>query len=596
MSTCRHAVLALLPLIMCGAPAQTPFTLALPPRATNAPDGDAFVQQIAALDLARRDQAIADAFLSGNAPAFLRRFCPVTVTNVIGGVTNVGTFFAAPDYLAVGSDDNFFLAPVAPGTAQHIADRLGCLLPTRAMVNAIDAAAEVKLAPAPIPPSAAMTTVPVFAQHNRTVRAQRFAETNAHPPGALVAGHQKDVVISARLAAATNKVAIYGWHQTNGVPIQPLYLGHVWWWVDYSQCIRLVSQRMRVNGREMPVSAVLRDPALCGLLSDEGTIANPRYPTNFPGGPPGEKIGLPWPQGFSPGPAPGEWNRDIRLPDGIRLLLNAPAPEFFARDKPVRLILYAVPNGNTSEQTLGKLTQTNDDWHFNIQHIGAQTRWLRRAITNETLVVACLEADTKSWPAWRRQHDDRRIVEVIDSVRQIFAGRPTAVVLASHSGGGSLFFGYLNGVADLPDYVQRVALLDSDYAYDSSLHAGKLEHWLTNSVAHHLCVLAYQDYLARLDGKPFVSEQGGTWGRSHALLGDLAGQFQFTSRTNDGMETYTALEGRIEFWLKENPERKIYHTVQVERNGFIQAILSGTPAEARGYEYFGAPVYIPLIQ
>ena len=123
-------------------------------------------------------------------------------------------------------------------------------------------------------------TVPVFSNHNATVRAQRTAQLKAHPLGALVAGHQKDVVFSARLAAAPGKVAIYGWHQTNGAPIQPLYLGHTAAWVDYSQCTRLVQQKMLVNGQPKTVAEVLADPALSGLLSDEGVIPDPRYPTN----------------------------------------------------------------------------------------------------------------------------------------------------------------------------------------------------------------------------------------------------------------------------------------------------------------------------
>ncbi len=36
-----------------------------------------------------------------------------------------------------------------------------------------------------------------------------------------------------------------------------------------------------------------------------------------------------------------------------------------------------------------------DDWHFDIQHIGAQVRWLRQVVTNKTLVIAYLEARTK---------------------------------------------------------------------------------------------------------------------------------------------------------------------------------------------------------
>ncbi len=279
MRTLFTRVLAIFPVICTSSIfAQN---LALPPRPTNAPDGDAIIQKISTLEPSVRDQVIANEFLAGSVPGFLRKLCPVNVTNVSDGATNIATLFVTPDYLAIGSDTNYFLAPISPGTAQRIADKLDCILPTRKMVDAIYAAAEVKIAPSPIPPSTAMTTVPVFAQHNQTIWAQRMALTNLYPLGALVAGHKKDVVISPRLATATNNIAIYGWHQTNGVPIQPLFLGHVWWWVDYSECIRLISQTMLVNGDMKSVAEVLADPKLCGLISDEGVITNAKYRTDF---------------------------------------------------------------------------------------------------------------------------------------------------------------------------------------------------------------------------------------------------------------------------------------------------------------------------
>jgi hypothetical protein len=599
--------------------------LPLPPRANDALDGDVFIQKISALDLTQRDEAIAGEFLSGNAPHFFRKLCAVNVTNVTDGKTNIATFFAAPDYLSIGADENYFLAPVSPGTAQRIADKLDCILPTRKMVDAIYAAAKVKLTPLPIPPTSAMTTVPVFAQHNETVRTQRAAFLNSHPPGALVAGHQKDVVISARLTTVTNKVAIYGWHQTNGVAIQPLYLGHTAAWVDYSQCIRLISQTMLVNGEGKNVTEVLADPKLCGLISDEGVVTNARYPTNPPTPLPvvSEKINLPWPQKFSTGTNFGEMVREIQLSDEVRMLVNAPARESFAMNKPVLLVFYALPNRDTIEQTIGKTVSTNGDWHFNIQHIAAQTRWLRQVITNKTIVVAYLEAGMKSWPAWRKKYSDARIAEIFDGVRGIFSSNKTEVVLASHSGGGSLIFGYLNAVEKIPADVKRLAFLDSNYAYTTTNHAEKIKSWLAGPppgnrernaglparlesgqppqravpeagapvLENHLCVLAYQDYLGLLNGKPFVSEAGGTWGRSQMMLGDLKPQFSFTSKTNDGLETFSALNGRIEFLLKENPEHKIFHTVQVERNGFIHALLSGTADAGKGYDYFGERAY-----
>ena len=588
-------------ILICFASRALAQTLPLPPRDTNAATGSEFVRKVTPLDLTQRETLIVREILAGNIPNFLRQFCAVTITNVLDRQTNVATFYAAPDYLAIGSDENYLLTPISPNMAQRIADQLGCVLPTRKMVDAIYVAAEVKLAPSPIPPTPAMTSVPIFAQHNETVSAQRAVLLNQHPLGALVAGHKKDVVISARLASVTNKVAIYGWHLTNGVAIQPLYLGHTSAWVDYSQCIRLVLQTMLVNGEKKTVAEVLADPKLCGLLSDEGVITNARYSTNPPpllkSAVVAEKINLPWPQHFSASEYFGEWNREIKLPDDVRILINAPALEAFATNKPVELVFFALPNGNTIEQTIGKTLQAGDDWHFAIQHIGAQTRWLRQVTTNKTIVVAYLEAGTKSWSAWRKVHGDRRIAEILDGVRGIFSSNKTEVVLASHSGGGSLMFGYLNAVEKIPDDVKRIAFLDSNYGYDSRLHADKIKNWLMADGANNLCVLAYQDYLGLLNGKSFVSESGGTWGRSQVMLSDLNPTFQFTSRTNNqGLKTFSALNGRIEFVLKENPERKIFHTVQVERNGFIQALLSGTAEEGKGYEYFGERAYSEWIQ
>jgi len=570
--------------------------LPLPARDKHALDGTDFAQKISALDLAAREKIITDEIFAGNVPTFLRQFCAVTVTNVSAGLTNVATFFAAPDYLAIGSDENYLLIPISPNTAQRIADSVGCVLPTRKMVDEIYAAAAVKLTPSLIPPSPAMTTVPVFVQHNETVGTQRAAFFNSQPFGALVAGHKKDVVISARLAGMTNKVAIYGWHQTNGVPVQPLYLGHTAAWVDYSQCIRLILQTMIVNGAQKPVAAVLADPKLCGLISDEGVMTNARYPTNFIAPVASEKLNLPWPQKFLASSNYGEWTREIKLPDEVRILVNAPAQASFATNKPVLLVFYALPNGNSIEQTVGKKLQAADDWHFDIQHIGAQTRWLRNVVTNKTIVVAYLEASMRSWPAWRKKHGDQRIAEILDGVRGIFSGSKTEVVLASHSGGGSLIFGYMNAVQKIPSDVKRIAFLDSDYGYDSKLHAEKIKSWLAASGENHLCVIAYQDYLALLNGKSFVSENGGTWGRSHAMLDDLGGPFRFTSRTNGGLEFFSTRDRQVEFLLKENPERKIFHTVQVERNGFIQALLAGTADEGKGYEYFGERAYTNWIQ
>jgi len=261
------------------------------------------------------------------------------------------------------------------------------------------------------------------------------------------------------------------------------------------------------------------------------------------------------------------------------------------------LIFYALPNGNTIDETVGKALQPGDDWHYDIQHIGAQTRFLRELIKDRVVVVVYLEADRKSWPAWRKQHGDKLIPEIVATVKKLFPRREVETVLSGHSGGGSLIFGYFNAVGQIPDDVVRIAFLDSNYAYDRALgHKDKLVKWLAASDHHCLCVLAYNDAAALLNGKSFVSAEGGTWGKSHSMQHDLAEDFSFSTRTNAEFQSFSALDGRVQFILKENPEKKIFHTIQVERNGFIHSMVSGTPNEGRGYEYFGPRAYSKWIQ
>jgi hypothetical protein len=581
-------------------------TLPLPARPRNAPDGRQLSQQLAVLEWPAREDEIFTQVVSGNVPGFLRKFRPICVTNVSDGLTNTATYYAAPDYLALGSDDDYLLMPISPNMAQRLADTLHCTLPTRQMVNQIYAAAEVKLAPTPIPPSPAMTSVAVFSNHNAIVWRQRSAQFEAHPLGALVAGHKKDVVISPRLGGAPGKVAIYGWHQTNGVPIQNLYLGHTAAWVDYSQCTRLVQQQMIVNGSDTTVAEVLANHALAGLLSDEGVVATPRYPTNkLSSAPATRATGANAPAEVPVASAPGNNTRtfaesgvfhervaSFTIEPEVKVLINAPPPQELAARQSVRLIFYALPNGNTTAQTIGHSLKPGDDWHYNIQHLGAQTRFLRQILTNDAVVVAYLEAAQKSWPSWRKAHGDKLIPQIIAQVKDWFAGSKVETVLSGHSGGGSFIFGYLNAVERIPDDVGRIAFLDSDYAYDRALkHDTKLAQWLQASGEHRLCVLAYDDAAALLNGKSFVTPAGGTWGRSHAMQRDLAEVFAFTSQTNAPFEYYNALQGRVQFILRENPTREVLHTVQVERNGFIHAMLTGTASESRGYEYFGARAY-----
>ena len=271
-----------LPLVMGLLGSISAQTLPLPPRPTDAPGGQAFIQQITSLARDTRETQIFLQIIAGNVPSFLRNLVPVTSTVTISGVSHTVVYYVTPDYLAVGSDDDYFLTPMTPLLGQRLADSLHCSLPTKKMVDAIYQTATVKLRPQPIAPSDAMITVPVFAQHNDSVWTLRQPILTQHPLGELVGGTKKDVIISNKIYAdlhigVPKPVVIYGWHYLNGTPIQPVYNGHGETYADYSHGIRLVQNAVTVDGQPSTVQAVLRDATLNSLLSDEGQINVPRY-------------------------------------------------------------------------------------------------------------------------------------------------------------------------------------------------------------------------------------------------------------------------------------------------------------------------------
>jgi hypothetical protein len=243
----------------------------IPARSPSAKTGSEFVRQTASLSEPERETVIAAQLMAGNLPGFLRRLKPVTLRGPRPGGGAVGvTLCVTPDYLALGSDADFLRIPMGLGTALATAARFGFVLPTPKMVDAIYEQAEVRLRPQPLPPGPEMRSNAYYWDHQRRVRAQRI-ELRA-PLGALIAGQKKDVVVSNRLWQKLDRVAIYGWHQDAGAPIQPLSTVHGARYADYSHGVRLVSVVAFVDGRARPIFEVLEDPSLAGIVSDEGPM------------------------------------------------------------------------------------------------------------------------------------------------------------------------------------------------------------------------------------------------------------------------------------------------------------------------------------
>ena len=246
----------------------------LPERKSVSITGNQFYKSVFAASESDREIVAKKEILSGNIPPFLRRIVKIKthITRSDGKIIHA-YYFVMPDYLSIGSNTDFARIPLTPMTAQEIADNLHCFLPTRKMVNDIYKAAKIKLEPVPM--YAFRDSAVTMYQHNLIIEGQRKKRNG------LIAGIKKDVIITGRLTRSSkpNHVAIYGWQKLDGRPIQPLYTGHVNWYVDYSHGIRLVYRTIYVDGKRMDYTDVLKDKTLKGLLCDEEYCDCYRYNT-----------------------------------------------------------------------------------------------------------------------------------------------------------------------------------------------------------------------------------------------------------------------------------------------------------------------------
>ena len=113
----------------------------------------------------------------------------------------------------------------------------------------------------------------------------------------------------------------------------------------------------------------------------------------------------------------------------------------------------------------------------------------------------------------------------------------------------------------------------------------------------------YKDYVALYNGKPFVSKKGGTWHRTQMMYNYLRRHLEGAQWSRGAGESAGqgakqcivrragSCGGQCYFYWKKNREKKIYHTVLVELNGFIHSELVGTPLEGDSYLFMGPRAY-----
>lgn len=255
--------------VLAACTAEIPRMMKGNPRLADALSGTGFAEATAGLPMEERQAAALGELSRGNVPGFLRELVAVELP-VDGGVGDecTATVWVTPDYLSIGSEEDFLRMPLGLPTAAAAAREWGMLLPTCKIVDAVWDQAAVRLEPQPMTPGPEMMSNDYLLRHQRLVEEQR----GGRGTGELIAGHKKDVVISKRLGELPGRVAIYGWHQPDGHPIQPLSTAHVDWYADYSHGVRLVHPEAQVNGESVSLLAALQNPELAGLFSDEGVI------------------------------------------------------------------------------------------------------------------------------------------------------------------------------------------------------------------------------------------------------------------------------------------------------------------------------------
>lgn len=290
-----------------------------------------------------------------------------------------------------------------------------------------------------------------------------------------------------------------------------------------------------------------------------------------------------------------EMKYEFTVEPQVRIHVNRPT--FPDTGKMTMVILYALPNGNTIEMTVGKLPREGDDWHYNIQHIGAQIRFLRQQLPEKNVVVMYLENEQKSWPAWRKTYANNS--EIIRSIFMSIAGQyphQTEFIIAGHSGGGSFINGFMNAFDSIPGNVSRIAYLDANYSYDDSLdHGKKLMQWLRSDTTHKLSVIAYDDREITFNGKKVVGPDGGTYRATQRMAKYFREYTDIRSFQDSTILQYESFNNRSRFIVHTNPDTLILHTVLVEKNGLIHSVLFNTVHEDVNYKFFGTRAYQQFI-
>lgn len=262
-----------------------------PPRKRSKP-GSEFVADMLEIEPGdEHDRRVLAEVEAGNVPSHLSRLVPVEYRETIAGVEYAVRVLAAPDYFAIGTDEDYVRWPIGGDVAQRIADMIGGELPTPKLVTRIWIASK-HLEPRPLTPGPDMMSTHFFARHHAAIESQRVG--NPWVDGELIGGVKKDIVRAHTLQRTyPHNVAIFGWHYQSGTPIQNLNpngqkLTHERRYRDYSHGARFLASWVEIDAGASHFGGDLADllmlSELTWLVNDAVVDGRPypyewRYPT-----------------------------------------------------------------------------------------------------------------------------------------------------------------------------------------------------------------------------------------------------------------------------------------------------------------------------
>ncbi len=293
-----------------------------------------------------------------------------------------------------------------------------------------------------------------------------------------------------------------------------------------------------------------------------------------------------------------QFNEQVRwtsLESGVRVFVNARRE---LSTKPRRLVVYATPNGNSIEQTLGCKAKEGIDWHFQIQHVAAQIRALREIDSEHEWILAVVQAPKLSWPTFRRENASAAPI-IHDIVRNLKTDcEAKDVVLSCHSGGGAFLWEYISKVDAIPSEISRIVFLDANYSYSDDIgHGDRLLSWLNASADRQLIIVAYDDREIELNSKKVIESGGGTWRASERMLSRFRRDTSLTESEFGLFRHIVGKAGQIQFFVHRNTDNKILHTALVgDMNGVLCSLTLGTPLEMLWGRLGEKPAFTKWIQ